>query len=177
MSRQNMDRRDLELLERVLDVYGADRDRWPAADRLRLARLVAESGEARRMLREAAALDRLIDMAPSVAAEREAALAARIVARARTTPRLAGSRPDAATTRFARAPVNAAVARFGRIAPAVSLLAAALVLGIFTGWKSGDLYPGLRPAAVETADATDAPVLADIVFGEAGFDPIEEEFL
>lgn len=173
MTRLNMDRQDLELLERVLDVYGADRDRWPAAERLRLARVLTESEEARRMLRDAAALDRLLDLAPAFDAARQAQLAERIVARAAAMPRLAHAGP---ATEVARGPLARlpSLSRFGRVAPAAALLAASLMLGVFAGWQSGDLYPGLRPAALETAEATDGAVLPEIVLDDTS---IEEELL
>lgn len=178
MTGSMMDRRDLELLQRMLDIHGADRDRWPATDRLRLARVIAESEEAQRMLREAAALDRLLDLAPVVPAVREAALAERIVARAATLPRLVQLGNEAVPSRGSSRPFRVpAFQRLGRVAPAASLLAAALVLGIFAGWQTGDLYPGLRTDAVETADARDTIELPDAVFGDGSIDLIEEELL
>ena len=50
--------------ERLLDVYGGDRTRWPAEARAAAAQLVARDAKARRMLAEAEALDRVLERAP-----------------------------------------------------------------------------------------------------------------
>ncbi|MBL8564716.1 MAG: hypothetical protein JNM89_03260 [Hyphomicrobiaceae bacterium] len=183
MTGSTKDQQDLELLQRILDIHGADRDRWPATDRLRLARVVAENREARRMLGEAAALDRLLDMAPVVSGKRQAALAETIVARAAAQPRLVQLQPSPVRSQapppHAVRPLSRprAFGSFGRVATAASLLAAALVLGIFAGWQTSDLYPGLQTATVETADARETTPLPDMVFGFGDNDLIEEEFL
>ena len=44
---------DREAFQLLLDVYGADRARWPAADRLRFAQLLSKDPLARKMLGEA----------------------------------------------------------------------------------------------------------------------------
>ena len=183
MTGSTKDQQDLELLQHILDIHGADRDRWPATDRLRLARIVAESREARRLMDEAAALDRLLDMAPAVSGARQAALAESIVARAASQPRLV--RPQQPQASNLAPPPRAvrplsrprAFGSFGRVATAASLLAAALMLGIFAGWQTSDLYPGLQTATVETADARDTTELPDMVFGFGDNDLIEEELL
>ena len=74
---------DIAALGRLLESHGADRTRWPAPERLRFAGLLKGDPEARSMLAEAAALDRLLDMAPRIGVEREAALADRILAGAK----------------------------------------------------------------------------------------------
>ena len=73
---------DRQALERLLKVYGADRTRWPARERLRFAGLVAEDDAGRRLVAEATALDSLLDLAPKASAAREHALKERIVAAA-----------------------------------------------------------------------------------------------
>lgn len=50
-------------LAAVLDIYGADLARWPAAERLRFAPLLAADATAIRLRAEAQALDRLLDVA------------------------------------------------------------------------------------------------------------------
>src|SRR5438046_2498673 len=74
--------------ERLLDVYGGDRTRWPAEARAAAAQLVARDGKARRLLAEAEALDRVLERAPLPALATEAALADRIVAAAQRSPRI-----------------------------------------------------------------------------------------
>ena len=74
--------------ERLLDVYGSDRTRWPVEARASAGQLVARDRAARRLLAEAEALDRTLERAPLPTLAQEAALAERIVAAARRTPRI-----------------------------------------------------------------------------------------
>jgi hypothetical protein len=124
-------RDDLEALELLLATYGADRTRWPAPARLRFASLVSSDREAGKLLREARALDDLLDLMPKpeVAAD---AVARRIVDAAVGDGR-AGYRRAAArdiVPEFARRAVNSQDA--GAWAGG-ALLAASLVLGAFAG--------------------------------------------
>jgi hypothetical protein len=102
-----MDKRteDREALERLLDIYGADRTRWPARERLRFAGIVSEDKVAARMLAQAGALDRLLEQAPRASGADVEALKERIMAAAlrnspssprasRDRPRLCPSPPD-----------------------------------------------------------------------------------
>jgi hypothetical protein len=130
----------LKLLEQTLETYGAERTRWPAQVRRDLSGLIGTDGEARRMLREAAALDALLDMAPVVPDARIAALADRIVAGAQATPRIVArsrrwQKPAASFYRRANAAAGFA-------------LAASLALGIFAG--------GNLPAATGVQDIAGA---------------------
>lgn len=146
-------------LQAVVDTFGGDRARWPAAARLRLAALVATDVAAARIVAEAVALDRLLDSAPSVAPERERALASRIMEMAAATPRdrvsSTGASPDGAdaTTTATVTPMIASprpvrplpevaprpkfgpqrAPLTGRTRQAVALLAASLVLGVYIG--------------------------------------------
>jgi hypothetical protein len=74
--------------ERLLDVYGGDRTRWPAEARAAAAQLVARDARARGILVEAEALDRVLERAPLPSLAIEAALAERIVAAAQRSPRI-----------------------------------------------------------------------------------------
>ena len=74
--------------ERLLDVYGGDRTRWPAEARAAAAQLVARDARARGILAEAEALDRVLERAPLPSLAIEAALAERIVAAAQRSPRI-----------------------------------------------------------------------------------------
>lgn len=73
---------DLEHLEWTLARFGADLERWPDEDRRALEPLIRSSSDASRMVEEARALDRLVDMAPSGVEGRD--LVGRIVETART---------------------------------------------------------------------------------------------
>ncbi len=153
MTRNGQIQREIEALSALVDRFGADRTRWPAPERLRFAGLLKDSAEARRLLTEAAAFDRLLDMAPLVDDKRQPALVDRIVATAvDTEPQVAATagRERDATGRAGGGVRNLAAARAARTAPrrfgssswpAAALLAASLALGIFAG------STGLLPAA------------------------------
>src|SRR5712671_4438213 len=74
--------------ERLLDVYGSDRTRWPVEARASAGQLVARDKAARRLLAEAEALDRTLERAPLPSLAGEAALADRILTAARRSPRM-----------------------------------------------------------------------------------------
>ncbi len=131
--------------ERLLDVYGSDRTRWPVEARASAGQLVARDRAARRLLAEAEALDRTLERAPLPTLAQEAAIAERVVAAARRSPRIvATTRVEAAPP--AAVPVADNVVRlsslreraqrlttrtaFGGVAGA---LVASLLLGIFLG--------------------------------------------
>jgi hypothetical protein len=150
----NMDKRteDREALERLLDIYGADRTRWPARERLRFAGVVSEDKAAARMLAEADALDRLLEQAPrassaDVEALKERIMAAALRARAPQLAVVAGGKAasdksPAARPRFA--------ARFSRAEwPAAAMLAASLVLGVMLG-STGTLDTTMQQVAEVT---------------------------
>lgn len=151
---------ELAALADRLEISGADRTRWPAQERLRFAPLIAGNDEARRMMAEAAALDRLLDAAPAIAPARLEGLIDRIVA----TAEAEGARPvdnvvDLAAARRAPAPRVAPRQRSGW--QAAALLAASLVLGAFVG-TSGVLGPNGSPLSSEY-DVAEADV-ADLLF-------------
>lgn len=75
-------------LERLLDVYGSDRTRWPVDARSGAGQLATRDKAARRLLGEAEALDRVLERAPLPSLVREAALADRIIAAAQRSPRI-----------------------------------------------------------------------------------------
>lgn len=72
----------LQRLREVVGAYGADRSRWPAADRHALRLLLATDGDALRLVSQARLLDRLLDFADRTApAPAPAHLSARIMAK------------------------------------------------------------------------------------------------
>ena len=140
--------------ERLLDIYGSDRTRWPVEARASAGQLVARDRAARRLLAEAEALDRALERAPLPTLAQEAAMAERIVAAARRTPRmvsvakLAAVHPAAPADNVVALPAAPAQRRwlasraaFGGVAGA---LAASLLLGVFLGLSN--LSQGLLPA-------------------------------
>jgi hypothetical protein len=120
--------------QHLIEVYGAERTRWPLSARAGAAALLAADAEARRMLAEAAALDAVLargftDIAPDATVT--AALAARIVASAAKAPRLAATSAPSAPLRVSGRPVSSGART--DIWRAAALLAASMVLGIFVG--------------------------------------------
>jgi hypothetical protein len=151
---------------RLLDVYGAERTRWPGEARAAAAVLMASDTEARRLVAEAQALDRLLDRAPVPDAAVETALAERIVAAAQRSPRIvrlpsaqqvaeAAPASDAAPREAARLPVKVVDRRrwparlVSREMGAAGLLAASLVMGVVIGNSS--LSPQLLPELADMA--------------------------
>lgn len=129
----------LELLEEVLDAYGADRTRWPADVRRQLAPLVSSSPEARRMMAEAEAFDRLLDLAPALPQAKVTALADRIALQAGRTPRMVSSTPMTLPG-SERAPV------WRRHAAGMASLAASLMIGLLLG-QSQTVAPAIGDLA------------------------------
>lgn len=167
--------RDLEAFGEVLERYGSDRTRWPAPVRKRFASVVTANRAAAERLREAEALDRLLDMAPPPEIDTNA-LAGRIMAA------VVGAEARPAAAGFATRPEwRAATARSRLVAsgrthgPAAALLAASLVLGMFSGLS------GTFDAAVQTQTA-DAAAGAGVDFNQIAFDNnavsfFEEDYL
>jgi hypothetical protein len=143
--------------ERLLDVYGSDRARWPVEARAGAGQLVARDRAARRLLAEAEALDRALESAPLPSLAREAALTDRIIAAARRSPRMVPvTGPAAATADAPRAADNVVTLPTSRTrgpwlsrktGGAAGLLAASLVLGVFLGLSS--LSQSVVPALEE----------------------------
>jgi hypothetical protein len=172
---------DLDALEQLLASHGSDRTRWPAPARLRFASLIASNGAAKRMLEEAEALDRLLELAPQPSAERVAAAAARISA-------LAARDEGHGISILRRAPRRAARAErawsfsFGQGgdgmgAIAAGLMAASLVVGAFAG-SAGLLDRAIEPYAAAAADEADSDADATrLALGADETGLVEEERL
>jgi hypothetical protein len=159
-------------LGQLLDVYGADRGRWPADERAAASQLAARDGEARRLVAEAEALDRVLDSAPAPAVE--AALAERIVAAAQRSPRivkLEDARPAAASD--ASPVLAAAVPAIATASPrrarlsgrAVGLLVASLMIGVVLG--NSELTPQILPELADIAGlASDSGGLVQVALSD-----------
>ena len=168
--------------ERLLEVYGSDRTRWPVEARAGAGHLVARDRSARRLLVEAEALDRVLERAPLPSLASEAALADRIAAAALRSPRMvrlgnAGATEPAAedTGNVLRLP-NVRVRRqwtgATALGGAASVLAASLAIGILIGLSS--LPQRFAPAFHE---------LTGMTLGDRGsyallqVDPLDEDLL
>lgn len=126
----------LEQLRLTLDTFGADRTRWPAQRRHELSQFIAASTEAQTLMADAAAFDRLLDMAPTLDGARQQALLDSILKAAERTPRVVienapAVRPPAVRSPTVRSIERRNVRRWGGGAGAA--LAASLMLGIFAG--------------------------------------------
>lgn len=163
----------LEAFGEVLERYGSDRTRWPAPVRKRFTGLISGSPAAEQRLREAEALDRLLDLAPPPAVDTDA-LADRIMAAAVTE---AGPVPrQAPGGSWLPEIMRSRIATSGRThGPAAALLAASLVLGMFSG-LSGTFDAAVNPLAVETAYDGDVD-LSQIAFDSNAMSFFEEDFL
>ena len=171
---------DRQALERLLDVYGADRTRWPARERLRFASFIAEDKAAARLLAEADALDRLLDRAPRTSEVRMHALKERIVAAAVRTGHgglvvvPAGASAGGKLASWGRRP---APGFSGSEWPAAAVLAASLVLGVLLG-SAGTFDTTMQGVAAATGFSTTADTsqlaLGDDVDGQA---PADEDLL
>ncbi|MGL4395898.1 MAG: hypothetical protein ACRCS9_05105 [Hyphomicrobium sp.] len=165
----------------TLDVFGADRTRWPADRRLELAAYIAQDGEAQRLMRDASRFDALLDLAPVAAGDHQARVD-RIVAAAAVTPRV-----SATSGHDAIAPADAALAKaaarvvpFAARRPAQTLrrnvsagmaLAASLMLGILAGQSQSVTTAMTAVLSDDTAAATASQQLAqsddvELVFDE-----------
>lgn len=144
---------EIAAMRRLLETFGADRTRWPAGERLRFAPLIARDELARKLVVEAAALDKLLDLAPVPEPARERALADRIVAEAVVAFDV-GSRmahPQGGASR-ARWPMRLERPNDWR---AAALLAASLLIGMFTG-TTGILEPAIDRIVSAAGGGADA---------------------
>lgn len=158
----------LELLDDVLAIHGSDRARWPAAARDELSVLIASSPEARAMVAEAEALDRLMDLAPKMSSDRLALLTERIVAQAERTPRMSVI-PGASQPKTKPSP------DWRRQATGVTALAASLLLGIMIGQNAT-----VAPAVSEIATVVGIESLDDnsqIASTDEAYVGIDEDLL
>lgn len=88
MTNTTTPRSQRELLEMTLEIYGADRTRWPVQRRHELSQFIAASAEAQKLIADAAAFDRLLDSAPTVDIDRQKDLFARIMSEVERAPRV-----------------------------------------------------------------------------------------
>jgi len=168
--KSNMEGTGLDALEQALERYGSDRTRWPAPVRRNFAGFLAESAEAKARLREAEALDRLLDLAPEPEIDTRA-LADRILAAAKAEIPAAAEPPArrVAWAIFERRP--SAEAQW----PAAALLAASLVLGTVFG-LAGTFDQAVAPLVAEASSETDID-LGQLAFDSDAISMFEEDLL
>jgi hypothetical protein len=177
--------KDRQALACLLEVYGADRTRWPARERLRFASFICEDEAARRLVAEGAALDALLDRASRASEEREHALKERIVAAAmrsgeRKLAVVAGHGAGSAARLAAMLPVWAHRPSFTKVTtraewPAAALLAASLVVGVVLG-SAGTFDTTVQQMAEATGFAT-ASEFPQLALGEEIMTITDEDLL
>jgi anti-sigma factor RsiW len=185
MTNKNTKVEDREALERLLDVYGADRTRWPARERLRFASFISEDEAAQRLVAESAALDALLDRAPRASEDRERALKERIVAAALRSaePQLAvvstgeeNALPRLpAWLRYARRAPSPTRTRERREWPAAGLLAASLMIGVMLG--SAGMFDTTVQDVAEASGFTSAGEPSQLALGEDIIAMVDEDLL
>ena len=155
----------LTRLKEILDLHGADKNRWPPAEREALRALCGRDQRARDLLAEARAFDTLLDLAPSGSAS--GALTDRITSaaivsgdrEARIIPISAGRRQ----------PVRVQTMTVARLWPAAGLLAASLAVGLYLGINGllGATFDGAVQIALSATGYEEAVVAFDLG-GEVG---------
>jgi hypothetical protein len=141
---------ELDVLEQLLDTWGADRSRWPAPARERAQAMLAAYPQAARMFEEAAAFDALLSRAPAPAAGRQALLADRITAVAIAAGRSDRERGKVLPWPGARPRLPALPRESWRALVPPALLAASLALGVVLG--ALDLAPTAVNRLVEVVE-------------------------
>ena len=183
MATPDPDLTNREAFQRLLDIHGADRARWPAAERLRFAQLLARDAAARLMLAEAVALARVLDRSPAVPTAQTNALAARIAALAADTgqePPICGSTvaetfaSNSAPVRGAsvvamptRAVKPGAYRAMPRPAAAAAVLAASLAVGVFIG-LTGAFNPAVEDFESVVASVGGDGEIETLLTGDGG---------
>ena len=196
---------ELTALENVLDTFGSNPSRWPAEKREKLVSLTAADADARRLLREAKALDAVLGHAAGPPVGNTSALADRIAAAVANTapgqparierqqddrhpgavnapgvviawPRGEGEKPRVAAP-VAVSGASAHRERFTSGWQTAALLAASLVVGVFVG--ATDLLPTdvAQMVASATTGADNTSQALAFLQGEGFLEIIEEEFL
>lgn len=174
---------DREALERLLDIHGADRTRWPARERLKFASVISEDEAAAALLVEARALERLLDRAPQVSEASVDALKERIVAAAlRSQPRRFttvegdGRKPVPAKGWLGQLRRPSASMSFTQL-PAAAVLAASLVLGVMLGTSGTFKTTMQQVASVSGFNSSSATDSSQLALGEEVLGQSDEDLL
>ena len=126
----NTTKNKLARLERLLDVYGANPDRWPSSVRAELDPFIETEARAQRMIGESEALEKLINLSSPLAASE--ALKARIVASAAHDAQRAARVVPISSTRQPRSGADVTKSRIKAYWPAAAL-AASFAVGLYLG--------------------------------------------
>lgn len=129
---------NLERFAALIEAYGTDPRRWPAAERLAAQSLLAASAEAQRLVREAETFDALLAM-PLPSIEPSAALRSRIMAQLPARPKAPGWRGQVAEA------IGLLFPR-GHMVPQLAALTLALAIGIGAG------FANILPVDIQDSD-------------------------
>ena len=191
---------EIERLQYLVDIYGGNPERWPAAERAKMVLLVKTDEEAAACVSHAQALDRIVANAPRLGEARLASLTTQISVMAEKEGRWAGEDVDADSVRPAANPSRGHLdeARSSnnrpmtgivfssllgaRRGPIVSLgmLATSFAIGILAGttvMSNSDLIWPAMQQDVAVAGAGDGLELQQLELGDESFDQIVEELL
>jgi hypothetical protein len=159
--------------ERLLDVYGGDRTRWPVDARAAAAQLVARDKAAQHLLSESVALDRVLERAPLPSLAVEAALADRIVTAAQRSPRIISIGDPVAGSERDPASVGSSMAHRRGVLPAdlrkAVVLAASLMVGVYIGLSN--IPQQIVPTLTGASDTS------GVTYNMAVADPLDEDVL
>jgi hypothetical protein len=166
---------ELEALGAVLDAYGADPKRWPRGAEMRFKDLMASSAEARRMVREAQALDDALNREVMLSPARHKVLSDRIVSAAMKEKTTQETSKTSVTQAAPQRKVYRDTARDAGWWQSATVLAASLLLGLFVGTSStlGPAVSELTNAATLTS-ASSGNEISEIYGGD---DLAEEDVL
>lgn len=141
-----------DLLDRTLETFGADANRWPAGVKIKLSPFIDGNADARRRVAEAAALDKVLGFAPKISDARHAALTDQIVAKALRQPR-AVSASGSVTPSAGQHKLQPRFKAWRENYLTAGALAASLMLGILAGQNATVVT--LTEAMLTGSDATD----------------------
>jgi len=158
MTQDKDTKNDLARLAEVLDTFGADPARWPVSERAALEALAGTQDQARRLIGEAQALERVMDAAPELRASN--ALKARIVSAAANDP-VREARVVPITASPVRSGHSLRVRRASLIWPAAAL-ASSFVFGLYLGVSGvgGQVFEGAFQVAAINGAGGDAEAIS-----------------
>lgn len=163
MTTTKQDRPEIERLKALLEVHGGNRERWPSAARDEIEQLVVCDPQAAGIVAEARALDRLLDEAPALAADRLSHLADAIVAAAQAEGRWQGADLASESSHITSLPIKGAPTSRRRTDEQVSGLAAHARNA--TGWRPFGMLSGARRGPVASAAMLCASLMIGVVIG------------
>ena len=157
--------------ERLLEVYGGDRTRWPLVARASAAARLASEPDAQRLLGEAQALDAVLFQITDPHASELTVLANRIVAVAQSSPRLqtASAGSTGVSPRLPALP-RSTIGVSREMARGAALLAASLMIGVFVGQSQvgARAVPVLQAiSGISLISANDRLALLDLHFDQS----------